>query len=55
MIEKGLVPFGIYGKKRGTVAAALILDMLKRPEVQVIIRQYMRAADSVSNGVKRRE
>jgi len=46
MIEKGLIPFGIYGKKRGTVAAALILDMLKRSDVQAIIQRQMSAASS---------
>lgn len=48
MIEKGLIPFGIYAKKRGTVAAALILDMLKRPEVQDIIQRQMSAASTPS-------
>lgn len=43
MIERGLIPFGLYGKKRSVVAAALILDMLKRPEVQHIIRANMGA------------
>lgn len=41
MIEKGLIPFGIYGKKRGTVAAQLILDALKRPEILAIVRENM--------------
>ena len=41
MIEKWLIPFGIYGKKRGTVCAALILDSLKRPDVREIVREYM--------------
>jgi hypothetical protein len=34
MIENGLIPFGLYGKKRATVCANLILDMLKTPAVQ---------------------
>ncbi len=34
MIEKGLKPFGLYGKKRATICRALILDMLKTPAVQ---------------------
>lgn len=42
MIEKGLIPFGLYGKKRSTVAAALILDMLKRPEIRAIVQDHMR-------------
>jgi hypothetical protein len=41
MIEKGLIPFGLYGKKRGTVCAALILDALKRQDVREIIREHM--------------
>lgn len=48
MIEKGLIPFGIYGKKRSTVAAALILDMLKRTEVQDIVQRHMSAANAPS-------
>jgi len=39
MIEKGLVPFGIYGKKRATVCRTLILDALKLPSVQGHIRE----------------
>jgi hypothetical protein len=42
MIEKGLVPFGLYGKKRSTVAASLILDMLKQPDIRAIIREHMK-------------
>jgi hypothetical protein len=38
MIEKGLIPFGLYGKKRATVCANLILDMLKQQAVQEHIR-----------------
>jgi hypothetical protein len=36
-IENGLIPFGHYGKKRATICAALILDMLK--EVRGHIRE----------------
>jgi hypothetical protein len=43
MIEKGLIPFGLYGKKRGTVAASLILDMLKQPQIRDIIRDHMKS------------
>ena len=43
MIEQGLVPFGLYGKKRSTVAAALILDMLKQPEIRAIVREHMKS------------
>jgi hypothetical protein len=39
MIEEGLVPFGLYGKKRATVCRALILDALKTPAVQEQVRQ----------------
>lgn len=39
MIEEGLIPFGLYGKKRATICRALILDMLKQPAVQEHIRQ----------------
>jgi hypothetical protein len=41
MIEKGLIPFGLYGKKRSTVAASLILDMLKQPAIRDVVREYM--------------
>ena len=34
MIESGLIPFGLYGKRRATICRALILDMLKSAEVQ---------------------
>jgi hypothetical protein len=42
MIEKGLIPFGLYGKRRSTVAASLILDMLKQPDIRAIIREHMK-------------
>ena len=42
MIEKGLVPFGLYGKKRSTVAANLILDMLKQSHIRDIVREHMK-------------
>jgi hypothetical protein len=38
MIEVGLIPFGLYGKKRATICRALILDTLKTPAVQEQIR-----------------
>jgi hypothetical protein len=41
MIEKGLVPFGLYGKTRALIAANLILDMLKRREIREIVREHM--------------
>ena len=34
MIDNGLIPFGIYGKRRATICAALILDALKTPAIQ---------------------
>jgi hypothetical protein len=45
MIEKGLIPFGLFGKKRSTVAANLILDMLKQPSVRDIVQQHMKSND----------
>lgn len=39
MIEQGLKPFGLYGKRRATICANLILDALKLPAVQDHIRQ----------------
>ncbi|MBV8751625.1 MAG: hypothetical protein JO328_02055 [Hyphomicrobiales bacterium] len=39
MIENGLIPFGLYGKKRATICRALILDMLKQTAVQEHIRE----------------
>jgi hypothetical protein len=39
MIENGLIPFGLYGKKLATISAALILDMLKTPSVRAQIRE----------------
>jgi hypothetical protein len=38
MIDNGLIPFGLYGKKLATVCASLILDMLKTQAVQDQIR-----------------
>jgi hypothetical protein len=39
MIEDGLIPFGLYGKKLATVSANLILDMLKTSAVRAQIRE----------------
>ena len=39
MIEEGLIPFGLYGKRRATICSALILDMLKQSAVQEHIRE----------------
>jgi hypothetical protein len=39
MIDNGLIPFGLYGKKRATIASALILDMLKTPAVQANVAE----------------
>jgi hypothetical protein len=39
MIEEGLIPFGLYGKKRATICRALILDMLKQPAVQAHVAE----------------
>lgn len=45
MIEQGLIPFGLYGKKRSTVAANLILDMLKQPSVLTIVDRHRQRKD----------
>jgi hypothetical protein len=39
MIESGLIPFGLYGKRLATISASLILDMLKTPAVRAQIRE----------------
>ena len=39
MIDNGLIPFGLYGKKLATVTATLILDALKTPTVRGHIRE----------------
>jgi hypothetical protein len=39
MIENGLIPFGLYGKKLARVAANLILDALKTPAVRGNVRE----------------
>jgi hypothetical protein len=39
MIENGLIPFGLYGKKLARISASLILDMLKTPAVRGQIRE----------------
>jgi hypothetical protein len=53
MIELGLIPFGLYGKRRATICRALILDMLKSTVVQEHIRlgreKGVRAANTPSN------
>lgn len=41
MIEKGLIPFGLYGKKRAAVCRSLILDMLKRSDIRDIVKEHM--------------
>jgi hypothetical protein len=41
MIEKGLIPFGLYGKSRALIAANLVLDMLKRRDIRDIVREHM--------------
>lgn len=49
MIEKGLMPFGLYGKKHATVCRSLIVDMLKRPEVQEHVREGRQKVQSPSS------
>jgi hypothetical protein len=39
MIENGLIHYGLYGKKRATVTASLILDVLKTSDVRDHIRE----------------
>ena len=39
MIEEDLIPYGLYGKKRGTICRNLILDMLKQLTAQQVVRQ----------------
>ena len=39
MIEDGLIPFGLYGKKRATVCRSLILDALKTQAVREQVRE----------------
>lgn len=48
MIEKGLIPFGLYGKKRATICRALILDMLKQPAVQAHVSEGLAKAQAAS-------
>ncbi len=49
MIEMGLIPFGLYGKRRATICRALILDMLKSTAVQEHIRLGREKAASAAN------
>ena len=52
MIDNGLVPFGLYGKKRATVCSTLILDMLKSREVQANVakgRENIARPDAASS------
>jgi hypothetical protein len=51
-IENGLIPFGIYGKKRATVCRQLILDMLKQPAVREHSREG-RAKAAAAKGVRK--
>ena len=39
MIEEGLIPFALYGKKRATVCRSLILDALKTQAVRDQVRE----------------
>ena len=39
MIEEGLIPFGLYGKKRATICRSLILDALKTTAVREQVRE----------------
>lgn len=44
MIEKGLIPFGLYGKHKATICSALILDMLQTPAIQANVDAGLRKA-----------
>jgi hypothetical protein len=44
MIDNGLIPFGLYGKRRATICAELILAALRTPEVQANVRAFRQAA-----------
>lgn len=44
MIEKGLIPWGLYGKRRATICRALILAMLNDPAVQANVEAGRRKA-----------
>jgi len=39
MIEEGLIPWALYGKRRATICRALILNMLNLPAVQDHVRE----------------
>lgn len=55
MIENGLKYFGLYGKKRATICRALILDALKRSEVQEQIREGRRKAETSAKAQSAKE
>lgn len=46
IIEKGLIPSGLWGNKRSTICRGLILDMLKRKDVREIAREHMTSTSS---------
>ncbi len=50
MMENGLIPFGLYGKKLATVSAALILDMLKTSAVRAQDSRGAREGISLGGG-----
>jgi hypothetical protein len=39
MIENGLIPYGLYGKKKATICRELILVMLRSAEVKANIAE----------------
>jgi hypothetical protein len=55
MIENGLKHFGLYGKRRATICRGLILDALKRPDVQAQVREGRRKAKSVASARSAKE
>ena len=49
MIEEGLIPYALYGKKKATICRELILVMLRSPEVKANIAEG-RAKASAAHG-----
>lgn len=48
MIDNGLIPFGLYGKRRATICAALILDALKTQTIQANVETGRRKAEEAA-------
>jgi len=52
MIEEGLIPFGLYGKKRATICRELILVALRSPEGQKNVRDGREKAKRRTSAVE---